>query len=195
MNSGIKTGMCVTSHNNSTTSTVKINSVSVTAGGTTPTPTPTPAATATPTPDSNAVNDGSFESGNLNSFTISGATISTSAAHAGSYGAVLTGTASYVSQNIASRLTAGVQYTISAWVRVTSVGGSWGQPRLRCCKYQDLGTSDYGEAFSQDNIGAGWQYLRFTHTFTTTDLAGNVFVGVVHFGMPGVSNVDEITVR
>jgi hypothetical protein len=162
--------------------------------GSTATPTPTPATTPTPTPGgSNVVLNGGFESGTLNSFAIRNATISSGAAYAGSYGVVLNGNDAYVSQNIAARLTAGVQYTFSAGVKVTTVGGSWGKPSLRCSKYTDLGTSDYGEALAQDNVSAGWQYLQFTHTFTATELSGAVNIGVKHFGMPGVSNVDNIS--
>lgn len=165
----------------------------------TPTPvntaTPTPGGTATPTPlpGNNVVLDGSFESGTLNSFTNASASISTGAAHAGTYGVVLNGNGAYVSQNIASRLTAGVQYTFSAWVRVTTAGGDWGQPRLRCSIWTDCGTSDYGDSLAQDNVAAGWQNLQFTHTFTTTELSGAVYVGVRNFGFPGVCQVDEIS--
>lgn len=160
----------------------------------TATPTPTPTATPTPTPGGSViVQDGGFESGTLNYFTIRTASISTGAAYEGSYGAVLTGNDAYVSQNITSRLSAGVLYTFSARVKVTKVGGSWGKPSLRCSKYTDLGTSDYGEAQAQDSTAPGWQYLQFTHTFTSTELSGAVNIGVKHFGMPGDSNIDNIS--
>lgn len=157
---------------------------------TTPTPTPTPVNT--PIPDGIVLNS-SFETGSFANWS-SSATQIQATAHSGSFASQATNNDAYVSQNIASRLQAGVPYQLSAWVRVTQAGTSWGKPTLRISKYQDLGTAEYGQIQPLNSVAAGWQQLILNKTFTTTDLASNVFVGVRNFGFNGIGVIDDVSV-
>jgi hypothetical protein len=140
------------------------------------------------------VNDGGFESGTLAQWTSSGASVSAQAAHSGGYGAVLNGNGARVAQNIAARLTAGVTYNFSAWVRVTRRGTSWGSVLFRLDKYADCGTGTFGTAQAANNTASGWQPLTLKASFTASQLSGPVYVCLVGFGFDnGIANVDDVS--
>lgn len=159
------------------------------------TPTVTPSATPAPTQiPGSALFDGSFETGGLTSFVISGAKISNTAFYAGTNGVILTNNNSYVGRQINTLLKAGVQYEISAYVKVVREGRSWGAPRLTCSFFQDLGSSNCGLANAKDLRSSGWQKLTFTKTFTASEISRNIFIGVKNFGFPGTAHVDNLTI-
>ena len=140
------------------------------------------------------VNDGGFESGTLAQWTTSGASVSAQAAHSGGYGVALNGNGARVAQNIASRLTAGVTYNFSAWVRVTKRGTSWGSVWFRLDKYADCGTGAFGTAQAANNTAPGWQQLTLKASFTASQLSGPVYMCLVGFGFSnGTANVDDIS--
>lgn len=156
--------------------------------------TPTPKPTPTPGDDNVIVNAG-FDEGNTDGWTSSGASISLGGYNNTSNSALITGNDAYLSQNIANRLIAGQEYVFRAYVMVTTAGTSWGTTSLRLSRYPNLGTDDFGVNEAQNNRAAGWQELKLTRTFTESELNGNVYLGVVNFGMNGVSAVDNFTVN
>jgi hypothetical protein len=161
----------------------------------TSTATNTSTRTSTPTSTSaltNIVNDGGFELGNLSVWTVNAAVINTSSARSGTYDARLSGT-SWVSQNIAARITAGTTYTITASTRITTAGTSWGSIRLALDKYSDCGATTYGATSAANNVATGWQTLTLRRSFTTSELANPVYMCVAGFGFTGgVADVDDI---
>ncbi len=156
-----------------------------------PSPTPSPATGCTST---DIVQNGGFETGNFSCWPTVTTAVIVNDSHTPSFGAQLNGVDATVSQNIAQRLTAGVSYTITAWVKINTLGTLWGTPLLHLSKYNDLGTGDFGEAASQNLTTAGWQKLTFTRVFTATDLANPIYIGVRNFGFDGSAVVDDISV-
>ncbi len=154
----------------------------------TPTPTPTPG-------DDNVIVNAGFDGGNTDGWTSSGASISLGGFNNTSNSALITGNDAYLSQNIANRLIAGREYVFRAYVMVTTAGTSWGTTSLRLSRYPNLGTNDFGVDEAENNRNAGWQELKLTKTFTESELNGNVYLGVVNFGMNGVAAVDNFTVN
>ncbi|MDQ5981902.1 MAG: hypothetical protein QG570_662 [Patescibacteria group bacterium] len=161
----------------------------------TPTPTPTPAPTPVPTllpGGTQEITNPSFES-SLEGWSVSGASV-VQTARLGSNAAKLTDSSAYVSQNISSKLKAGVQYNFSAYVKVSKAGTSWGVPTLRLSKYKDLGTSDFGQSLSVNKVESDWQLVNVSKTFTSTELSSGVYIGVRNFGFNGESIVDDFSV-
>jgi hypothetical protein len=148
----------------------------------------------------NVLTNPGFETGALTpwAYSGSGGSIVSSGAHSGTYAVQLSGDAISVHQNIKPSVVAGVQYTFKAYVRVTTEGTGWGQPRFRASYWPDLGSSDYGEASAQNSIAAGWQLLQFTHTFTQTEIdnaVNGINVGIINFGFTGgVDITDDLEV-
>lgn len=139
------------------------------------------------------INDGGFESGNLSQWLAQSAVVATESAHTGNYGVRLNGASARVSQNIASRLTAGVNQTFVAYVQVTTRGTSWGSVWFRLDQYADCGAGSYGTAQAVNDTATGWQMLTLQRTFTASQLASPVYLCVVGFGFTnGVANVDDI---
>lgn len=171
--------------------TVREGTIIINPGGATTTRAPSPTGAA----GGNMVNNWDFENGNLSGFDGSGASVVQAAAHEGQYGVVLGRNDAFVAQMISGRLRSGEAYVVSVWVRVEDEGGSWGSPRLRCSRFNDLGTNDCGEALAVDSTREGWQRLEFLRTFSAEELERGVYVGVKNFGMPGVAWVDELSVR
>lgn len=151
--------------------------------------TPSPTPTSTPSPGSLVqLKNPGFEEG-LTSWLASG-TVVAQTANSGRQSAQLTGTSSYVSQNIAPLLVADREYTFASAVQITQRGTSWGVPVLRLSKYQDLGTDDFGTAkISATSIG--WQVLTLKRSFSQTELSSPIYFGLRNFGFDGVSLADD----
>lgn len=173
------------------------------SGTTTPTatPTPTPTVTGTPTPvptpdsptSSGSLQNAGFETGKTTPWKVTNSTV-VSGAKSGSYALRLNSSSAYNSQNIASLLQVGTEYTLSAWIKVTKKGTSWGVPGLRVSKFDDLGTSDYGEAKVANDTKPGWTQVKIKKTFTAKELQSSVFFGVKNFGFNGTSLVDDFSI-
>lgn len=146
------------------------------------------------TPTGTGISNPGFEDGSLSGWQNTGASVVSTGMHTGSYAAVISGLSNYLSQNIASLLSANTPYTFTVWVKVNTAGTSWGTPMLRMSKYADLGSGDFGQSASSNSTANGWQQLSVTHTFTPADLTGNVYMGVKNFGFTGAENVDDFGV-
>ncbi len=162
----------------------------------TPSPTTKPTSINTPTPTTNIVSvisNPSFESGGLSGWKTGYSIQVSSDAQSGGVGARISENSDYISQNIRTNLVAGKAYTFSVYVKVLTIGNSWGKPSLRIGKFEDMGTQEYGISEAVNSTSAGWQKLSITKTFSSSELSNNVFIGIKHFGFTGITVVDNFS--
>lgn len=98
------------------------------------------------------------------------------------------GQPTYLSQNIAGRLTAGVAYKFSGWIFLSALGA--GPPMQFAGPFLRVSSSDNMSAAMSDgdaylsNPNIGWNLLEFTRVFTSDELSGPVYFGVMqNYGM------------
>lgn|GEM_PF-3868269 len=109
---------------------------------------------------------------------------------------ILTDTNAYISKYVTDILKPNVEYTVSADMKITTAGTSWGSPKLRLARYEDMGTAEYGESVNLNNTVGVVQKVSYKKTFTTTDLTKPIYFGVRNFGFTGqvvVSNMSLVS--
>ena len=144
--------------------------------------------------ETNLLTNPGFETGTITGWdTNSNDGISINGPHTGTYADRLYSNGYWVSQGVLSQLTAGVEYTFSAYAMVTVEVTSAGAPKLRVSLNQDLSSPDFGEAAAVNSLSLGWQKLEVRRTFTLEDLAQpGIFVGVINDNFNGRSKVDDV---
>ncbi|MEI6075100.1 MAG: hypothetical protein WCS94_05970 [Verrucomicrobiota bacterium] len=131
------------------------------------------------------VHNGGFETGDLTCWAAANIYATNSLEAIDGTNVVLlpfSGQPTYLSQDIAGRLTAGVAYKFSGWFYFSTLGGPPMQhygPFLRISSSANMSTALSGGDAYLSNPDYGWNLLEFTRVFTAEELSSPVYFGVL----------------